>query len=161
MWFSSVCVVFGLVSGFPFFVVSEKEKSLRASFAKRKQTFSIRIFIRKGKRKKRGTAVTGIRAFRRYRAPASEPLQPPARMPATTPLRPPSNSDTGSPGDRCWPKTREVEMYTCTCAGHLERRHHGCEGEIAFDLRETTWYRDAKNKKKNYYCEYCWKTCLA
>ena len=26
MWFSFVCVVFGLVSGFPFFVVSGKEK---------------------------------------------------------------------------------------------------------------------------------------
>ena len=64
VWFSSVCVVFGFASGFPFFVVSEK-KSFGSSFAERKQTFSFRIFTRKGERQKNGTAVTEIRACRR------------------------------------------------------------------------------------------------
>ena len=58
MWFSSVCVVFGFVSGFPFFVVSGKEKLVLGSF-------SIRVFIRKGGRKKNGSVVPGTLAYRR------------------------------------------------------------------------------------------------
>ena len=58
MWFSSVCVVFGFVSGFPFFVVSGKEKLVVGSF-------SIRVFIRKGERKKNGSVVPETLAYRR------------------------------------------------------------------------------------------------
>ena len=95
------------------------------------------------------------------RTPASEPLQPPARMPATTPLRPPCYSDTGSSGDRRWPKMPAVEMVTCTCAGHYEYRHQNCEGEVTFEERDRRWRRNTNNKKKNWYCPYCWATCLS
>ena len=80
------------------------------------------------------------------------------RTPATTPLLPASNSATGSPGDCCGPKKL---MITCTCAEHYESRHQGCEGEIEADLKEEMWFRNKNNPKKNWYCPYCWRTCLA
>ena len=36
VWFSSVCVVFGFVTGFPFFCCFRKKKSFGSSFPKRK-----------------------------------------------------------------------------------------------------------------------------
>ena len=80
------------------------------------------------------------------------------RTPATTPLLPPSNSATGSPGDCCWPKKL---MITCTCAGSYADRHRDCEGEIEADLKEEKWFRNKNSAKKNWYCPYCWHTCLA
>ena len=57
MWFSSVCVVFGLVSGFLFLLFQERKNLLCA--------FSIRVFIRKGERKKNGSVVPETLAYRR------------------------------------------------------------------------------------------------
>ena len=120
------------------------------------------FFSVKGKEKKMDRSFPRLSPTGDKRTPASEPLQPPARMPATTPLRPPCNSDTGSSGDRRWPKMPAVEMVTCTCAGpHQEWLHHGCEGQVSVEERDTRWRRNANNKKKNWYCPYCWATCLA
>ena len=36
----------------------------------------------------------------------------------------------------------------------------GCEGHIATEEVAKKWHRDKNNKKKNYYCTYCWTRCL-